>query len=86
MWLLAQIDLEKAKEVIETAANQPMEWWMAALTLGSLTCVYLVVRRMLQSQTQSNAALLAMVKEKDAQIGRLNDKLIDILEDRWKTR
>jgi hypothetical protein len=90
-WILAdeQIGgpaLDKAQEIISKAANQPIAWWMAALTIGSLTCVYLVVRRMLQSQKESNLALLNMVKEKDGQIKGLNDKLIELLEKRWETR
>ena len=86
MWFLAQVNLEQAQEAIKQAANQPIEWWMAALTLGSLTCVYMVVRKMLGAQRESNLALLNMVKEKDEQLKQLNEKLIDILEDRWKTR
>jgi hypothetical protein len=78
--------LDKAQEIVKEAANQPIAWWMAALTLGSLACVYLVVRRMLMSQKESNLALLNMVKEKDEHIKNLNDKLISLLEKRWDTR
>jgi hypothetical protein len=91
LWLLADEPiggpmLERAEEIVAKAANQPIAWWMAALTLGSLACVYLVVRRMLTSQRESNLALLNMVKEKDAHIKDLNEKLIDLLEKRWETR
>jgi hypothetical protein len=78
--------LDHAEEIVAKAANQPLAWWMAALTLGSLTCVYLVVKRMLTSQKESNLALLTMVKEKDEHIKKLNEKLIDLLEKRWDTR
>lgn len=78
--------LEHAEEVIAKAANQPLAWWMAALTIGSLLCVYFVVKRMLQSQKESNLALLTMVKEKDEHIKKLNERLIELLEKRWETR
>lgn len=78
--------VQNAQDVITKAASQPLEWWMAGLTLGSLCCIYLVVRRMLGSMKESNHSLLDMVKEKDQHIKNLNDKLISLLEDRWKQR
>jgi hypothetical protein len=90
-WILAdqQIGgpaLDKAEEIISKVANQPLAWWLTAITIGSLSCVYLVVRRMLQSQKESNLALLTMVKEKDDHIKHLNEKLIELLESRWTNR
>jgi hypothetical protein len=78
--------LDKVEQAVTKASAQPLAWWMAALTLGSLTCVYLVVRRMLQSQKESNLTLLDMVKQKDEHIKKLNEKLIELLEKRWETR
>jgi hypothetical protein len=78
--------LDKAEEIISKVANQPLAWWLTAITIGSLLCVYLVVRRMLQSQKESNLALLTMVKEKDDHIKHLNEKLIELLETRWNAR
>lgn len=90
---LAQIDLEHAQgvvqhaqEVVEHVAKEPLEWWLAFLTLGSLICVYFVVKRMLAAQHESNKALLDMVKEKDNQLNITREKMISILEDRWKNR
>ena len=78
--------IQHAEEIISQAAKQPLDWWMTALTIGSLACVYLVVRRMLGSMKESNTALLSMVKEKDDHIKELNQKLISLLEERWKGR
>lgn len=89
MWILAQISdaqLHQAEDAIARASEQPVSWWMAALTVGSLVCIYLTVRMMMKRMSENNAALLAMVKEKDDHIRHLNEKLIDSLEKRWDTR
>jgi hypothetical protein len=92
-WLLAQTNLPmdgslvgKAKETLELIAREPLEWWLAGLTIGSLVCVYMVVRKMLGAQRESNKALLDMVREKDTQLTAVREKMISLLEDRWKQR
>ena len=90
---LAQIDVQHAQTVVEQAqetvghiAKQPLEWWMAALTVGSLICIYLVVRKMLHNHRLLAERFLTKVEDKDKEIARLNDRMFTMLEERWKTR
>lgn len=90
---LAQIDVEHAQGIVEQAqetvghiAKEPLEWWMAALTIGSLVCIYFVIRKMLSNHRQLAERFLAKVEDKDKEIARLNDRMFTMLEERWKTR
>ena len=83
---ITQDMLDRASETVSKLAHEPMEWWMAGLTIGSLVCIYMVVKKMLASQREGNLTLLNMVKEKDLQLKAMSEKMISILEDRWKSR
>ena len=90
---LAQIDVEHAQGVVDQAqktvdqiSKQPLEWWMAALTIGSLICIYFVIRKMLHNHRMLAERFLAKVEDKDKEIARLNDRMFVLLEERWKTR
>lgn len=72
--------VEKAVEMASKAASQPVQWWGALFTIGSLVCVFLVVKNMLNFQRDTNLMLLNMVKAKDEYITKLNERLVNFIE------
>lgn len=74
--------IDQAEEIVSKAASQGVTWWGTALTIGSLTCVFLVMRKMLANHRYLIEKFLAKIEEKDKEIQRLNDRLFELLNDR----
>jgi len=78
--------MDEAHKLIEDMAHQPIQYWGAAIVVGSVVAGYISIRRMVNTLRDENQRLFSMLQERDHHIKELNDKVLALLEEQRRKR
>jgi uncharacterized membrane-anchored protein YhcB (DUF1043 family) len=78
--------VDETHKLLEDMAHQPIQYWAAALVLGSLVVGYISVRKLVNTLREQNQELRELLKERDERLKELNNKVLALLEEQRRRR